>query len=89
MEILLLYSQLLLEANYSYRELNFNISKGDKYIEYKVKENNKLKEYRDLARYYGFRVEAIKLKNGHLLKIYGDTQEELSNFLNLHLKTMI
>lgn len=66
-----------------------NISKGDKYIEYKVKEDNKLKDYKDLAKYYGFRVEVIKLKKGHLLKIYGDAQEELSNFLNLHLKTMI
>ena len=58
-----------------------NISKGDKYIEYKVKNEKKLNGYRDLARHHGFRVEVIKLENSHLLKIFGDTQEELNEFL--------
>ncbi|MFX1345065.1 MAG: hypothetical protein ACFFAI_08140 [Promethearchaeota archaeon] len=57
------------------------ISKGDKCAEYETNDKDKMESYERLARKNGFRVEVEQLKNGYLLKIYGDKQEEVDEFV--------
>ena len=44
----------------------------------------KILEYK--ARYYGFRAEIKKMNNGYLLRLYGDSQHEVDEFINTVLK---
>ena len=63
-----------------------NISQGDKFAEHKVEGDNyklRVKTIERKARELGFRVEKLKLKEGYLLKIYGDTQENVDEFVAL------
>ena len=65
------------------------ISKGSFYGEYLVEGNEniiKAREVEDKARYYGFRAKIKKKDNGYLLKIYGDSQQEVDDFINLSLE---
>lgn len=62
------------------------ISKGNKFVEFEVKgSKDKAGFYEIIARQSGFRVETIKKEDSFLLKIYGDTQEEVDDFLTLRL----
>ena len=65
------------------------ISKGDYSGEYFVKgiENEKkLQELEYKVKYYGFRTKVEKKNNGFLLKIYGDSQQEVDDFITLSLE---
>jgi hypothetical protein len=62
------------------------VSKGSKCAQYKTKDQQIADSFDHLARSFGFRVEKIKLKDSYLLKIFGDTQEEVDDFV-FHLKT--
>jgi len=62
------------------------ISSGDYFSEYEVKlSGKKLRERSDfleyLARYQGFRVEKSKIQNGIILKFFGDSQEQVEDFI--------
>ena len=57
------------------------ISKGTKYAEYKTKHEYKADLYDLTAREYGFRVEKEKVKEEYILKIFGDTQDEVDQFV--------
>ena len=62
------------------------ISKGDRSTEYEVKGKNfkkRAKNLEILAQFNGFRVEKQRLQKSFLLKIYGDSQEELDDFVAL------
>ena len=63
------------------------ISKGDYYSSYFIDGNKKKAqelEYR--AKYYGFRAKIKKKNNGYLLKLYGDSQQEVEDFIRVVLK---
>ena len=67
----------------------YRISKGSYYGEYFIEgtENEKkAQEFEYKAEYYGFRAEIEKKDNGFLLKIYGDSQQEVDEFINVVLK---
>lgn len=57
------------------------ISKGNKFALYETKEKDKAEDYSRLVRRNGFRVEEEKKENIYLLKIYGDNQEEVDEFV--------
>ncbi|UCC21166.1 MAG: hypothetical protein JSV62_07795 [Promethearchaeota archaeon] len=60
------------------------ISKGNKSAEYKTKDEYKADLYEMTAREYGYRVEKKKIKEEYIIRIFGDTQEEVDQFvLNL------
>lgn len=66
------------------------ISKGNYFIEYEIgglklwkDKKNKAEELEYLARNYGFRVEREIIKNSIKLRIFGDSQEEVNNFIAL------
>ncbi len=62
------------------------ISKGNYNQDHNIYGTDKTNEARILeltAREAGFRVELEKLKNGIRLKFYGDSQEEVDDFVNL------
>ncbi|TKJ22121.1 MAG: hypothetical protein CEE43_07850 [Promethearchaeota archaeon Loki_b32] len=70
---------------YSLRKL----SKGDFYGEYFLGDadnERRVKELEYKTMFYGFRVEVEKKDNGYLLKIYGDSQQEVDDFINLSLE---
>ena len=58
------------------------ISKGNKFAEYKTRDEYNAEQYELVARKYGFRVERNVLKKIHILRIFGDTQEEVDQFVN-------
>lgn len=58
------------------------ISEGTKFAEYKTKDEYKADRYDLIARKNGFRVERKMLNNTHILRIFGDTQEEVDQFVN-------
>ena len=63
-----------------------NISKADYYAEYNVEGKNyeaRTEILKERARELGFRVEIIKLNEGLLLKIYGNSQEDVDDFVAL------
>ncbi len=65
------------------------ISKGSFYSEYFLNDThneNRLKEIEHKARLNGFRAEVELKRNGYLIKIYGDSQQEVDEFVNLCLK---
>ena len=66
-----------------------NISKGNKFSEYETKEQYKVDLYARYARRKGYRVEKNKLNDFYLLKIFGDTQEEVDDFVGLLKKNLI
>jgi hypothetical protein len=60
----------------------FNIvSKGDKSAEYKTSDEYKADVYEMTAREYGFRVERKMIKEEYILKIFGDEQEDVDQFV--------
>ena len=65
------------------------VSKGDYYGEFFIEgtENEKkAQQFEYKAKYYGFRAEIERKDNGFLLKIYGDSQQEIDEFINVVLK---
>jgi len=58
------------------------ISKGNKFAEYKTRDEYKADRYELIAKKNGFRVEIKMLKKIHILRILGDTQEEVNQFVN-------
>ena len=67
------------------------ISKANYYGEYFIEgiEKRDEKRAKDLefqAKYYGFRAEIEEKDKGYLLKIYGDSQQEVDDFINLFIK---
>ena len=67
------------------------ISKANYYGEYFIEgvEKRNEKSAKDLefqAKYYGFRAEIEEKDKGYLLKIYGDSQQEVDDFINLFIK---
>jgi len=67
----------------------YRISKGNYSGEYFIKETENEKKLRELeykVKYYGFRTKVEKKKNGFLLKIYGDSQQEVDDFITLSLE---
>lgn len=64
------------------------VSNGNYYGDFITKGINEedLQELQYKARYYGFRVETEKKDNGYLLRIYGDTQQEVDEFIILALE---
>ncbi|MFX1481175.1 MAG: hypothetical protein ACFFCI_24100 [Promethearchaeota archaeon] len=65
------------------------ISKGHYFSEFFVeghKNGKKIHEIEDKVKSYGFRVETEKKDNGYLLKIYGDSQQEVDDFIALALE---
>ena len=70
---------------YSLRRL----SKGDYYGEYfieGIENEKKAQEINNKVRYNGFRTEIERKDNGYLLRIYGDSQQEVDDFINLFLE---
>ena len=66
-----------------------SISKGYSYGEFFIKgtENEvKARELENKSKLYGFRTKVEKEKNGYLLKIYGDSQQEVDDFITLSLE---
>lgn len=62
----------------------FNVvSKGDKFNVYKTKDKNKAYLYELEARECGFRVEGQEKGDYYVLKIFGDTQEEVDSFITI------
>ena len=59
------------------------ISNGNKYAEYEINTKTTADHYKYLARRNGYRADVIKLKHSYLLKIFGDKQEEVDDFINL------
>lgn len=62
------------------------ISKGNYYVEYEIEGKGKELQikvdfFEYLARGEGFRVEKVKIKKGHLLKFFGDSQQQVNEFL--------
>jgi len=57
------------------------ISKGDKTSEYKTKDKIKAEEYSIMARSNGFRVEDERIGDVYILKIYGDNQNTVDEFV--------
>ncbi len=57
------------------------ISKGNKFAEYETHDEEKAENYSRLARSNGFRVDVDKIKDTFFLKIYGDLQEEVDEFV--------
>jgi len=43
-------------------------------------------ELEDRAKCYGFRVSIDEQDDGYLLKIFGDSQQEVDDFINLFIK---
>lgn len=65
------------------------ISKGRYFGEFFIEGTENEKKAKGLeykAKYYGFRAEIEKKDNGFLLKIYGDSQQEVDEFINVVLK---
>lgn len=65
------------------------ISKGNYSGDYFIDEAENDKKVNGLkykANYYGFRTEIEKRDNGFLLKIYGDSQQEVDDFITLSLE---
>lgn len=65
------------------------LSKGNYVGEYLIKgiENEKrAQEIEYKVRYYGFRAEIVEKDDGFLLKIYGDSQQEVDDFIALSLE---
>jgi len=65
------------------------ISKGDFYTEYLVGNlisKKKIQELENKIKSYGFRPEKERIKEGYLLKIYGDSQREVDDFVNLFIE---
>lgn len=66
------------------------ISKGNKFAEYETSDKEKADSYSRLARRNGFRVEKQKIKNVYVLKIYGDIQKEVDDFVtNLRIEFIL
>lgn len=59
------------------------ISKGKYYGKYETKNKDKADLYTLEARECGFRVEKHELEDHYVLKIYGDTQEEVDSFITV------
>ncbi|MFX1502941.1 MAG: hypothetical protein ACFFDH_18420 [Promethearchaeota archaeon] len=57
------------------------ISKGNKFATYESKNKKKIENYERLARMNGFRVEIHKKNEKILLKIFGECQGEIDNFV--------
>ncbi len=57
------------------------ISDGNYYSECEFKNKNNADHFKYLARRNGYRAEIIMIENSYLLKIYGDTQEEVDDFV--------
>lgn len=58
------------------------ISKGNKCANYVTKSRKKIESYERLARMNGYRVEIHKKNDKIMLKIFGDCQEEIDNFVS-------
>ncbi len=56
------------------------ISKGNKYFDFKVLDSKEGKLLGLFAREYGFRVKVINLKKYSIVRIFGDSQEQVDNF---------
>lgn len=72
-----------------YASFLIQIFKGSYYQDYYIYGADKTREVRILeltARKAGFRVEVRKLRSGFKLRFYGDTQEEVGDFVNLAVK---
>ncbi len=70
---------------YNLRKISNGNYYGDFFIEGKENEK-KAKELEIYAKYYGFRAEFTKNDKGFLLKIYGDSQQEVDDFITLSLE---
>jgi len=66
------------------------ISKGSYYGEYFflpiTRGKKEALELKNKSMYYGFRAELLEKNNGYLLKLYGDSQQEVDDFINLFIK---
>ena len=65
------------------------ISKGNYHGEYfieGIENEKKAKELEYKVKYHSFRAKIEKKDNGFLLKIYGDSQQEVDDFINLSLE---
>ena len=63
--------------------LCFSISSiGNKCARYVTKNRKRIESYERLARMNGFRVEIQKLNDKIILKIFGDSKEEVENFVS-------
>ncbi|HEC39170.1 MAG TPA: hypothetical protein ENI29_13095 [bacterium] len=57
------------------------ISKGNKTSEYKTKDESKAEKYSEIARRNGFRVEDERIGDTFFIKIYGDNQKDVDEFI--------
>lgn len=65
------------------------LSKGNYSDEYYIEGTSnieKTKELENKAKSYGFRTEIEKKDNGYLLKVYGDSQQDVDDFIHLSLE---
>lgn len=67
------------------------ISSGNYWREYFIEgidkiDEKKAKDLKFRAKYYGFRAEIIKKKKGYLLRIFGDSQQEVDDFITYFIK---
>jgi len=65
------------------------ISKGFYFSEYYIEGIRNKKQAQEIeykAKYNGFRAEIERKDNGYVLKIYGDSQQEVDDFINLSLE---
>lgn len=67
----------------------YKISKGNYSGDYFIdgaENDKKVKRLKYKANYYGFKAKIEKRDNGFLLKIYGDSQQEVDDFITLSLE---
>lgn len=62
------------------------ISKGNKYTDFKAKNQGDAKACEILAKEHGFRPEILKEGNSYFLRVYGDSQEGVDDFVFLYLR---
>ena len=65
------------------------ISKGNYFSEYYIEGIRNEKQAQEIeykAKYNGFRAEIERKDNGYLLRIYGDSQQEVDDFISLFLE---
>ncbi len=70
---------------YLLRKLSKGNFKGEFFLG-DVENEKKAQELQDKSRYYGFRAEIEKKNDGYSLKIYGDSQQDVDDFINLSLE---
>ncbi len=62
------------------------ISKGNFSGKYFINDEKRAQSLEYWAKCYGFRAEIVENDDGKLLKIFGDSQEAVDDFINLYIK---